>query len=72
MVFSKSLTAEEFDPEVIMNTPTGLEGKNITIIDEVSRSGSTLEIAKLLVSQAIPEAASVNGCTFWRPGLIMN
>ncbi len=59
---------ESEDIETIMNTPTGLEGKNITIIDEVSRSGSTLDIAKYLVSRAIPEAASVNGYTFWDGG----
>ncbi len=59
---------ETEDVEEIMNTPTGLEGKNITIVDEVSRSGSTLAIAKYLVSQAIPEASSVNGYTFWEAG----
>lgn len=59
---------EEEDVETIMNTPTGLEGKNITIVDEVSRSGATLKIAQYLVSRAIPEAASVNGYTFWTPG----
>ena len=60
---------ETEDVETIMSTPTGLEGKNITIIDEVSRSGSTLEIAKYLVSRAIPEAASVNGYIFWDAGV---
>lgn len=59
---------ETEDVEEIMSTPTGLEGKNITIIDEVSRSGSTLAIAQYLVSKAIPEAKSVNGYTFWKPG----
>lgn len=59
---------EDEDVEKIMSTPTGLEGKNITIIDEVGRSGTTLETAKFLVSQAIPEAASVNGYTFWNAG----
>ncbi len=59
---------ETEDPEEIMNTPTNLEGKNITIIDEVERSGTTLEIAKYLVSMAIPEAASVNGSYFWDGG----
>lgn len=59
---------ESEDIEEIMNTPTNLDGKNITIIDEVSRSGSTLEIAKYLISRAIPEAASINGYTFWHPG----
>ncbi len=59
---------EDEDIEKIMNTPTNLEGKNITIIDEVRRSGSTLEIAKYLVSRAIPEAASVNGYSYWNAG----
>lgn len=57
------------DIDEIMRTPTRLNGKNITIIDEVSRSGSTLEIAKYLVSQAIPEAAGVNGYAFWHAGV---
>ena len=60
---------EEEDVEKIMSTPTGLEGKNITIVDEVGRSGSTLNIAKYLVSLAIPEAASVNGYTYWEAGV---
>lgn len=59
---------ENEDVEEIMNTPTGLAGKNITIIDEVSRSESTAKIAQFLVSQAIPEAASVNYYIFWKPG----
>ena len=59
---------EDEDVEKIMSTPTGLEGKNITIIDEVGRSGSTLEIAKYLISRAIPEAASVNGYVYWNSG----
>ena len=60
---------EDEDVEKIMQTPTGLEGKNITIVDEVGRSGSTLNIAKYLVSRAIPEAASVNGYTYWDAGI---
>lgn len=59
---------ENEDVEEVMKTPTGLEGKNITIIDEVSRSGSTLAIAQHLISLAIPEAASVNVHAFWEPG----
>ncbi len=55
---------ENEDIETIMNTPTILDGKNITIVDEVSASGSTLEIAKHLLSHAIPKA-TVNGCTYW-------
>lgn len=60
---------EDEDVDKIMSTPTGLEGKNITIVDEVGRSGSTLNIAKYLVSLAIPEAASVNGYTYWKTGV---
>lgn len=56
---------EKDDIEKIMNTPIGLEGKNITIIDEVQRSGSTMGIAQYLINRVIPEAASVNGYTFW-------
>ena len=59
---------ETEDVEEIMKTPTGLEGKNITIVDEVSRSGSTLAIAKHLISLAIPEAASVSTHAFWDAG----
>lgn len=59
---------ETEDPDEIMKTPTGLEGKNITIVDEVSRSGSTLAIAKHLISLAVPEAASVNTHAFWDAG----
>lgn len=59
---------ETEDIDEIMNTPTGLEGKNITIIDEVKRSGSTAAIAQYLVSRAIPEAASVNVYTYWDQG----
>lgn len=59
---------EKEDIDTIMSTPTGLEGKNITIVDEVGRSGSTLEIAKYLISRAIPEAASVNGYVYWSSG----
>lgn len=60
---------EDEDIEKIMNTPTGLEGKNITIVDEVGRSGSTLDISKYLISRAIPEAASVNGYIYWNAGV---
>ena len=46
--------------ERIMDYPTGMEGKNITIIDEVERSGATGKIAQHFISWAFPEAASVN------------
>ncbi|MBR3257340.1 hypothetical protein IKG02_03630 [Candidatus Saccharibacteria bacterium] len=59
---------EDEDIDKIMSTPTVLDGKNVTIIDEVSRSGSTLHIAKELLNAAVPELKSVNGYVFWRPG----
>lgn len=36
------------------------------VIDEVGRSGATLNIAIDLVRRAIPEAASVRGAYFWK------
>lgn len=53
------------DATEIMQTPSSLDGKNILIVDEVKRSGATLEIAKWLVKHAFPEAASVEGAYFW-------
>ncbi len=56
--------------EKIMDLPTGLEGKNITVVDEVERSGTTLEIAKHFLSWALPEAANVNTFIFWKPSTL--
>ena len=56
---------EDEDPSKILSTPTLLNNKNLLIVDEVSRSGSTLGIAKFLMKQAVPELASVNGYVFW-------
>lgn len=56
------------DPTAIMQTPSSLDGKNILIIDEVKRSGATLDIAKWLIENAFPEAASVRGAYFWESG----
>lgn len=53
------------DPDEIMNTPTILDNKNLLIVDEVSRSGATLDIATGLMKRAIPELGSVNGYVFW-------
>lgn len=53
------------DIEEIMRTPTILDGQNLLIVDEVSRSGSTLHIAKKLLKAAIPELKSVEGHVFW-------
>ena len=57
-------------PEEIMEMPTILDDKNVTIIDEVSRSGATLGIARQLIATAIPKTKSVNGHVFWRAGSI--
>lgn len=59
---------ENEDPDKIMKTPTSLGDKNILIVDEVMRSGATLEIAKMLIERAFPEAASVRGAYFWQSG----
>lgn len=56
---------EDEDVDKIFATPTILDGKNLTIIDEVSRSGATLHIAQRLLKAAIPELKSVNGHVFW-------
>ena len=51
--------------EQIMDYSVGMEGKNITIVDEVSRTGATGEIAKHFITWAFPEAANVNFYTFY-------
>lgn len=51
--------------ERIMDYPTGMEGKNITIVDEVKRSGATGDIAKHFLEWAFPEARSVNFYVFY-------
>lgn len=62
---------ETDDPEEIMSTPTGLEGRHLTIIDEVRNSGSTLSIAKWLIDRALPELSETDTHTFWHlPDLI--
>ena len=58
---------KDTNPDEIMNTPTGLEGKNILVVDEVGHSGSTLGIAKALLEKALPEAASIQTSYFWLP-----
>jgi hypothetical protein len=52
----------------VFDVPTKLDGKNLTIIDEVQNSGSTLSIASKLLKKAIPELASINGTYFWSDG----
>lgn len=55
--------------EQIFATPTGLEGKKITVIDEVANSGATVEIAKFLVEQAVNDPTTeVATHIFWKAG----
>ncbi len=56
---------ETEDLDEIMKMPTSLDGKDLLIVDEVSTTGATLNIAKYLLKRAIPELKSVNGETFW-------
>lgn len=58
---------EDTDVDKIMSTPTVLDGKNVTIIDEVERSGSTLSIAAGLIQRAFnlkPEKVTTH--VFWK------
>ena len=57
----------EEDPDRVMGCPTALDGKRVLIVDEVSRTGSTLDIAKHLFRLAIPDAAETDGAHFWKP-----
>ena len=59
-------------PDEVMAMPTILDGQNVTIVDEVSRSGATLGIAKELLHAAIPKTASINGHVFWNGGVVGN
>lgn len=63
---------ETEDPDEIFQMPTELDGKNLTIIDEVKTSGATLEISKQLLQAAVPELKSVSGHVFWHsaPGKV--
>ena len=58
---------EEESVDWVMSQPTFLDGKRVLIVDEVSRTGSTLDIAKHLFRLAIPETAAIDGTYFWRP-----
>ncbi len=52
----------------IMQTPSTLDGKNILVVDEVARSGSTLKIATELLRKAFPTAKNIRGAYFWPSG----
>ena len=55
------------DVNYILKSPTILDGKKILIVDEVSRTGATLDIAKHLFKLAIPDAEFIEGAYFWHP-----
>lgn len=55
------------DVDWVLERPTILDGKRVLIIDEVSRTGSTLDIATHLFKLAIPNAKEINGAYFWHP-----
>ncbi len=53
------------DAEAVMAAPTVLSGKRVLIVDEVSRTGSTIKIAAKLFQLAFPDAARIDGTYFW-------
>ncbi len=55
------------DVEQIMESPTSLDGRRILIVDEVSRTGATLDIAVKLYQMAFPKAGEIAGAYFWHP-----
>lgn len=57
---------ETEDVDWIMKQPTVLDGKKVLIIDEVSRTGSTLKIAEKLFQKTFPEA-KIECSYFWHP-----
>jgi len=56
---------QDEDAEKIMSTPTVLSGKKVLIVDEVSRTGSTIRIAEKLFQLSFPDAARIDGTSFW-------
>lgn len=53
--------------EDVLSSPSILDGKRILIVDEVSRTGSTLQIAEHLFRLAFPDAGDIVGTYFWHP-----
>ena len=58
---SEDITAQ------VWNLPTKLDGKNVCVVDETMRSGSTLAMAQILHQMAIPMIGDVSGEYFWPP-----
>lgn len=59
---------EKEDAEAIMHTQTILDGKNILIVDEVSDTGVTLQMAEFLLRKSIPELGDIYRYAYWKPG----
>ena len=49
----------------IWSMKTKLDGKDLLIVDETERSGSTMHISKKLMKLAIPEIGMIRGEYFW-------
>ena len=58
---------ETEDEERILASPSELDGKRVLIVDEVSRTGATLDIASTLFRLAFPKAEEIVGAYFWHP-----
>lgn len=58
---------DEEDADWIFDQPTVLSGKRVLIVDEVSRTGSTLKIAVKLFQLAFPDAKAIESAYFWHP-----
>lgn len=58
---------EEESVNWVLRQQTILDGKRVLIVDEISRTGSTLDIAKHLFRLAIPDAKEITGTYFWHP-----
>ena len=46
---------------------TILDNKRVQVVDEVSRTGSTLKIAVKLLQSALPQCELIEGTYFWHP-----
>jgi len=51
--------------QAVWKMPTSLDGRHLLIVDEMKSSGSTLGIAKQLLTAAVPDIAGVTGAYFW-------
>lgn len=51
----------------ILSNRTILDGKRVLVVDEVSRTGSTLKIAVKLIQTALQQCKVIEGTYFWHP-----